>query len=145
MSTSLVCRSERTRPAEVRSGRLARWMPVISSLLATTVSALVVADVQSPARAALAFVFVTAAPGLALLGCWGLYRGWLGGALVIATSASLATVIATVQVYLGAWSPTGAILVLALVTVTANAVSLWRIRQALSVGSAAHESSGRPS
>lgn len=145
MSTCLVRRPGRTRPTEVRSGRSAHWIPVLSSLLATTVSALVVADVQSLARAVLAFVFVMAAPGLALLGCWSLHRGWLGAALVVATSASLATMIATAQLYLGAWSPTGTILVLALVTMTANTVSLWRIRQGSSVGSGARESSGRPS
>lgn len=114
---------------DARTGRVARWAPALPSLLAVTVSALVIADVQGPARAVLAFVFVMVAPGLALLSCWDLHRGWLGAALVVATSASLATVVATAQVYLDAWSPTGTVLLLALVTVVANAATSWPVRR----------------
>jgi uncharacterized membrane protein len=122
--------------------RVARWTAVLLSVFAVTVAVLVAADVQSPVRAVLAFVFVMAAPGHALLGCCGLARGWLGAALVVATSASLATAIATAQLYLAAWSPTATVLVLALVTVAASAVTLWRLRRGLPSGFAARGRSG---
>lgn len=101
----------------------------LSALLAVTVVVLALADVQSPVRAVLTFVFVMIVPGWALLDCWGLAGGWLGAALVVATSTSLATVIATAQLYLGLWSPTGALVALAVVTVAAQTVTWWRRRQ----------------
>ena len=98
------------------------------SLLAVTVAVLVLLDVQSPVRVVLVLLFVTTVPGWALLDWQGLARGWLGAGLAVATSVSLATVIATAQVYAGVWSPTATVLVLVLVTVTACALSLRRRR-----------------
>jgi hypothetical protein len=107
---------------------VAAWAPALLSLLAVTVAVLVLLDVQSPVRVVLVLLFVTTVPGWALLDWQGLARGWLGAGLAVATSVSLATVIATAQVYAGAWSPTATVLVLVLVTVTACALSLRRRR-----------------
>ena len=109
-----------------------RWIPVVApflpSLLALVVGALVVADVASLVRAALVFVFVMVVPGWALLDHWDLAVGWAGAGLVVATSTSLATAIATAQLYLGLWSPTATVLLLALVTVCAQAARGIRLR-----------------
>ncbi|OLT10041.1 hypothetical protein BJF78_29390 [Pseudonocardia sp. CNS-139] len=101
-------------------------VPVGLSLLAVAVAVLVLLDVRSPVRVAFVLVFVLTAPGWALLDWQGLARGWLGAALAVATSVSLATVVATAQLYAGVWSPTATVLVLALVTVAASALSLRR-------------------
>ncbi|HEY2223994.1 MAG TPA: hypothetical protein VGI02_18245 [Actinomycetospora sp.] len=102
-----------------------RWIPAVAPFLLSVVAllagALVVADVSSPVRGVLVFVFVMVVPGWALLDCWDLARGWLGVALVVATSTSLATATATAQLYLGLWSPTATVLVLVLITVCAQA------------------------
>jgi uncharacterized membrane protein len=101
-------------------------MRILLSTCAVTVAVLVVADIRSPVRAVLTFVFLMIVPGRALLDCWHLSNGWLGTALVISTSASLATVLATVQLYAGVWSPPTTVVVLALVTVVAQSVIVSR-------------------
>jgi hypothetical protein len=80
-------------------------VPVGLALLAAVGVLLVVADVQSPIRAVVVGLFVLVAPGWAVLDHWGLVRGWIGAALVVATSISLTTGLLLVQLYAGVWSP----------------------------------------
>jgi hypothetical protein len=108
---------------------------VLLSVLAVTVAVLVIADVQSMFRSVPTFLFLMIAPGLSLLGICGLSRGWLGVALVVATSTSLATLVAMAQLYLGIWSPSGTVVVLALVTVAGQAVAVRGRRRADSAAS----------
>jgi hypothetical protein len=95
-------------------------VPFLLSIYALLVGILVVADAPSAIRGVPVLVFVMAVPGLALLRCWDLARGWLGVALVVTTSVALATVLVAAQLALHLWSPTGSVLGLVLVTVCAE-------------------------
>ncbi|BBG05653.1 MULTISPECIES: hypothetical protein [Pseudonocardia] len=117
--------SASARPLAPRARTVGNRAPLLLSLFGLLVGTLVVADVQSPVRAAFVFLFVLVVPGRAVLDCWGLAGGWLGAALVVATSVSIATVLATAQLYLGLWSPSGTVLALVLVTVVAQIARYW--------------------
>lgn len=112
---------QRTTPAD----RLT-FVPLLLSLMTASVVLLVLTDTQSPVRGLVAAAFVLLAPGWALLDIWDLAGGWIGAALVVALSISLATIVPLLLFYANAWSSDTALLVLAFATLTANVVSFIR-------------------
>ena len=79
---------------------------ILRPVLGIAAAAFTIAGSQSAVRAVLVGVFVLVVPGWSLLEIWELTHGWLGFALVVATSTALASAVATVMLYLGTWSPT---------------------------------------
>lgn len=115
--------------------RTALVVPLLVLVLTTTVAALVVADVDSPVRAALVGIWVLTAPGVVVVDAWDLTRGALRAALVVAVSTSLATMVLMVQLYSGLWSTSTAFVVLASATYLGAATVLTlRIRAARRAG-----------
>jgi hypothetical protein len=114
-------------PERVEHGtRRAVAASVALILLAVGAVALQWASWEVPVRAIVVVGFVAIGPGWALLRLWGLAGGFEGMALALAVSLSLAMVIAGATVYAGEWSPLGALVALASVTVLAALASLAR-------------------
>jgi hypothetical protein len=101
-------------------------LPGVLALAAVAAVSLALLDVGSPVRALVVAGFVLLAPGLAILDVVDLASGWFGIALACALSIALGTLVATVQLFTGTWSPDLALVVLALVTVAANVASAVR-------------------
>jgi|SRR5690606_16049451 hypothetical protein len=99
---------------------------ILVLILAVSVTSLVAADVQSPVRAALTFGFLVFAPGFAILDYWNLSRGIFGAVLAVVTSFTLATLLATAQLYTATWSPQGTVVVMSVVTIAAQVLSIMR-------------------
>jgi hypothetical protein len=90
---------------------------ILRPMLGIIAAAFSVSGTPSVVRAVLVGVFVLVVPGWSLLEVWELTHGWLGVALVVATSVALASAVATAMLYLGMWSATLALLVLVGITV----------------------------
>jgi hypothetical protein len=90
---------------------------ILRPILGIVAAALAITGSQSVVRAVLVGVFVLVVPGWSLLEVWELAHGWLGVALVVATSTALASAVATVTLYLGMWSATLTLIVLVGITV----------------------------
>ena len=101
-------------------------VPVVLALLAAVSALLVIADVRSPIRTVVVGLFLLVAPGWAVLDHWGLARGWIGAALVLATSISLTICLSLVQLYAGAWSPRTGLTLLMLVILIVELVGFGK-------------------
>jgi hypothetical protein len=111
-------------PPVPHRGELA--VPMLLVALAVLGLCLVLLDIRSPLRAALVALVVLVGPGFAVLDHWGLARGVVGACLVVATSASLTTVVLLVQLYAGVWSAQTSLVVLILFVIAVEVCELVR-------------------
>jgi uncharacterized membrane protein len=103
--------------------RADRWAALVV-VLAAAAMALTLADVHSPARAAIVLAFVLVAPGLAIVRPIGMRDPMVELMLAVAVSVALDTLAASAILYAGAWSPNLILAVVAAITLAATAVGL---------------------
>lgn len=89
-------------------------LPVAIVAVASLVVLFAVAQVHSPVRAVLVVVFLLVGPGLAYVPLLGLRDPVLELVLAVGLSIALETLLVTGQVYAGLWSPTGSLVLVAL-------------------------------
>jgi hypothetical protein len=97
-----------------------------SALIASALIALLalLPHVPVPVRALAIVGFALVAPGFAWVRLLGIEDRLAEWTLGIATSIAIATLVASIQAYAGAWSPTGTIAVLAVIVLAAVATEL---------------------
>jgi hypothetical protein len=101
-----------------------------SALVASSLLALIalLPGVPVPVRALVIVGFALVAPGLAWVRLLGIEDRLAEWTLGIAGSVAIATLVASIQAYAGAWSPTGTIAVLAVIVLAAVATELVGMR-----------------
>jgi len=81
-----------------------RIWPYLISLLAAMTVVIVILDLSLPARAPIVLAFAVVCPGMALVRLFRLAEPWAELLLAIVVSLAVAGVVATITVYLNAWS-----------------------------------------
>jgi hypothetical protein len=113
MSVTTLTWSGRDRVA-IKS-RQVIW-PVIIGLSAIALAVLMFGNHQSPARQLFALFFLLFCPGMAVVRLVRLPDGWSELTIGVALSLALDALVSGTMIYAGAWSPTGAFVILAGVT-----------------------------
>ncbi|MEM7113925.1 MAG: hypothetical protein AAF614_15935 [Chloroflexota bacterium] len=115
------------------------WWPVgISAITFATLLA-VLADIESPVRPALVFIFIFLCPGLAYVRLLGLGNRILEWTLSVAFSISVATLVSEAMLFAGLWSSPRILVIIVLITAIGIVLQLWRLSQATDEANA-----GRP-
>ena len=112
------------RPRVVRDD-VAHWAwPALIVAASLAVGGLTLAGVHSPLRAAVALPFLLLCPGMALVRLLDV-QGWLmEWTLAVAVSIALETIVATIMIYKGVWSPDLGLVVLIAICLAASALQL---------------------
>jgi hypothetical protein len=99
-----------------------------TALIASALIALIamLPDVPVPVRALAIVGFVLVCPGLAWIRLLGIQDRLAEWTLGVALSISIATIVASIQAYTGAWSPRGMVVALAILVLAAVATELVR-------------------
>jgi uncharacterized membrane protein len=100
--------------------RTDRWATLVVVLAAAAV-AVTLADVRSPARAAIVLAFVLVVPGLAIVRPIGLRDPLVELTLGVAVSVAIDTLAASAILYAGGWSPSLVLVVIVGLTLAATA------------------------
>jgi hypothetical protein len=100
--------------------------PYLIGVLAAISVVLVLLDLSVPPRAPLVLAYAAICPGMALVRLLRLDEPWPELVLAIVVSLALAGVLATMSVYLGAWSPRVVLLAIVEVTLVAVMADLLR-------------------
>jgi hypothetical protein len=105
--------------------RASTW-PAVAAISALAAVGAVAADFGTPVRGPLVVWFLLVGPGLTVVGLLGFADPWLELAASVAISMALGVAVAEAMLFLGLWSPTLGLLVLAALTLAGAAFSATR-------------------
>ena len=106
------------------------WGPIGISIITLLTLFVVLADLDSPIRPALVFIYIFIVPGLAYVRLLGLGNRVLEWALAVALSMSIATLVSEAMLFAGLWSSPRILVIIVLITAVGVALQLFRFRQA---------------